>query len=187
MYLVQKLCQRAIWLHEGRTRQNGEVYPVTQAYLAWHESRAAAEKRHRDRVSGQQGHYRITDLRLPAGDGAAPLELAMGDELEAELVLFSPDGRPPVGLVGIVRADGTPVYGVASDVDAADPVRLDESHYRFNIRFGPLDLLPGSYSVRGHAMDPEGIRVFDARECTFRVRGESNELGFIRLPHDWTG
>jgi fructokinase len=34
-------------------------------------------------------------------------------------------------------------------------------------------------------MDPEGMRVCDARECTFRIAGESNELGFIRLPHDW--
>ena len=30
MYLVQKLCTRAIWLHEGRTRELGDVFPVTQ-------------------------------------------------------------------------------------------------------------------------------------------------------------
>ena len=187
MYLVQKLCQKAVWLHDGRTHQHGEVFPVTQAYLAWHESRSAAEKRHRNRVSGLQGHYRIAEFRLPGSRDEEPLELAMGDKLEAELVLYSPDGRPPVGLVGIVRADGTPVYGVASDIDSAAPARLDDHHFRYTICFESLALLPGSYSVRGHAMDPEGLRVCDARECVFRVAGESNELGFIRLPHDWSG
>jgi lipopolysaccharide transport system ATP-binding protein len=186
MYLVQKLCQKAVWLHEGRARQDGEVFPVTQAYLAWHESRNAAERRQRNSISGEQGRYRISGFRLPGSAGDDPPELAMGDRLEAELVLYSPDGRPPVGLIGIVRADGTPVYGVASDVDAAEPGRLDEHHFRYTISFGPLALLPGSYSVRGHAMDPEGLRVCDASECVFTVAGESNELGFIRLPHDWS-
>jgi lipopolysaccharide transport system ATP-binding protein len=185
MYVVQKLCQRAMWLHGGRPRQYGEVFPVTQAYLAWHESRSALEKIHRNRVSGQDGHYHISRFAITGQAEGEEAELPMGSPLEVEMVLHSPDGRTPVGLVGIVRADGTPVYGTGSDQDGVAPEALADGHFRYRIRFDALPLLPGSYSVRGHAMDPEGLRVCDTRETVFRVSGESNELGFVRLPHEW--
>ena len=84
-----------------------------------------------------------------------------------------------------MRADGTAVYGVSSDYDGSEAERLDDQHYRFRIRFDRLPLLPGSYSIRGHAMDPQGIRVCDMAELRFMVSGESREMGIIRLPHSW--
>jgi lipopolysaccharide transport system ATP-binding protein len=77
------------------------------------------------------------------------------------------------------------VYGVATDVDRVAPEALDARRYRFRIVFRAPALLPGSYSLRGHAMDPEGLRLFDTAEARFRVEGESRELGFVRLPHEW--
>jgi len=185
MYLVQKLCQRAIWLHEGRTKKIGDVFPVTQSYLAWHEEKNAAERRHRRALTGTSGHYRVDSLSLEGlpDDGSAELEA--GGDLVVELILHSPDGRSPVALVGVVRADGTPVYGVASDFDQATGQALDGGRYRYRIRFENLPLLPGTYSLRGHAMDPEGMRLFDTAEIRFSVSGQSRELGMIRLPHRW--
>jgi lipopolysaccharide transport system ATP-binding protein len=187
MYLVQKLCHSALWLHEGRMRQQGDVFDVTQSYLAYHETRSAEEKRNREEQQGEAGLYRVTEFRVSAGVVGADSEIVLskGDDLEADLLIYAPDGRRPVGLVGIVRADGTPVYGVASDVDAISPQRVDEKHFRFTIRFPRPALLPGSYSIRGHAMDPEGLRLCDTREHRFRVSGESRELGFVRLEHEW--
>jgi lipopolysaccharide transport system ATP-binding protein len=190
MYLVQKLCQRALWLHQGRAHALGEVFPVTQSYLAWHEEKNATERRHRSAVNGAGGHYRVTAFRLPlhevGNDSSAEVALRAGSDLEAELTLFSPDGRAPVALLGIIRADGTPVYGVASDFDRIEPQRLDEQNFRFRIHFAGLPLLPGSYSIRGHAMDPEGLRLCDTAEIRFTVSGDSRELGMVRLPHRWS-
>ncbi len=187
MYLVQKLCQRALWLHQGSTRELGDVFPVTQSYLAWHEEKNAAERRHRRELQGDSGLYRVSRFRLSGNGREADIAIATGDSLGAELTLHSPDGRAPVALIGIIRADGTPVYGVASDFDRREPERLDEKTYRFRIRFDDLPLLPGVYSLRGHAMDPEGLRLCDTAEIRFSVAGESREMGMIRLPHRWTG
>ena len=84
-----------------------------------------------------------------------------------------------------LRADGTPVYGVASDFDGNTPERVDEQHFRYRIRFERMHLLPGSYSVRGHAMDPGGLRLCDTAEIRFTVSGDSRELGMVRLSHRW--
>ncbi len=193
MYLVNKLCRNAMWLHDGRVRACGESHAVTQEYLAWHESRDQEESRSRDRVSGDNGHYRVETLTL-GQNGDRPLEgvldksvheLPVGDDLVAELVLRSPDGRTPVGMFGIVRADETAVYGVSSERAPTAAEALGDGLFRYRIRFPELALLPGRYRVRGHALDPEGLRVCDTAECELRVTGQSHELGMVRLQHQW--
>jgi len=187
MYQVQKLCQRALWLQHGRVREFGEVFPVTQAYLAWHEEKNAYERRHRQQQRGESGLYRVASFRLPQYEAAEDVAVRAGGHLEAELVLHAPDGRPPVALFGVMRADGTPVYGVASDFDNNAPQPVDGEHFRFRIRFEHLPLLPGSYSIRGHAMDPAGVRLCDTAEIRFTVTGDSREMGMVRLAHRWLG
>ena len=184
MYQVQKLCQKALWMHDGRIEKYGDVFPVTQAYLAWHEKRSAREKEAQIKATGAGAYYRIEKFTINGG-GEEPPEFAMGDDIEVELQIYSPDDRPPVGVVGVVRADGTPVYGVISDNEGVEPVRLAEYHYRYRLRFKHIGLLPGSYNLRGHSMDPEGVRLFDTAETVFTVAGNTKEVGYIRLPHEW--
>ncbi|NND45789.1 MAG: ABC transporter ATP-binding protein [Xanthomonadales bacterium] len=185
MYIVQKLCHRALWLQDGNVEQYGEVYPVTQSYLAWHQSRSAEERRLREANLGDAGHYRVESVTFPVQPDNESLRIRMGDDLEAECVLRSPDGRPPVLHIGIVRIDGTPVYGVTSDSESVKPEQLDDRHYRFRIRFNRPGLLPGSYQLRALAMDPEGLRVFDTQERLVQVSGESIDVGLVHLPHAW--
>jgi ABC-type polysaccharide/polyol phosphate transport system ATPase subunit len=185
MYLVQKLCTKALWIHEGRARELGDVFPVTQSYLAYHEEKNALEKQQRRSLDGDGGMYCVSKFTLPGHTGDEDPVIRHGEDLEAELILSSPDGRPPVALFGVMRADGTPVYGVASDFDGITPERIDDRLFRFRIRFRSLQLLPGSYSIRGHAMDPEGMRLCDTSEHRFIVSGKSREMGFIHLPHQW--
>ena len=90
-----------------------------------------------------------------------------------------------MGVVGVIRADGTPVYGVVSDNEGATPVKLADNQYRFRLRLSNIALLPGSYNLSAHSMDPEGLRVFDNRQMAFVITGETQEVGYIRLPHEW--
>jgi len=187
MYLVQKLCRHALWLREGRVEGHGEVHRVTQDYLAWHEARDRREARHRREARGEDGHYAVRRLELHAPRGGETPEFEAGDELSAELLLRSPDGRAPVGMIGILRLDGTPVYGVSTEEapGAVEPVAGEDGLYRVRIAFSSLALLPGQYLFRGLVLDPEGLRMCDTLERTFRVRGETTEFGQVRLPHRW--
>jgi lipopolysaccharide transport system ATP-binding protein len=187
MYIVQKLCQRALWLHEGRIRKMGEVFPVTQAYLGWHEEKNAKEKQQRQALTGTSGMYRVASMSLPeqlAGDDGEP-QIERGGSLDIEMVLHSPDGRVPAAAFGLMKADGTGVYGVTSDYDGVQPVQLDEHHYRYRLRFDELHLLAGRYIVCGHALDPEAMRLCDTAELGFSVSGKSLEWGMVYLPHRW--
>jgi lipopolysaccharide transport system ATP-binding protein len=181
MYHVQKLCRHALWLKDGRVERYGDASSVVQAYLAHHEEKDAARKNPMAIAEASaNGFYAVQVLNL-----APESTVAHGGELVVSGEVFSPDGRPPVVLVGIVRADGTSVYGVATDMDGATPQRIAADRYAFSLTLPRLLLLPGKYQIRAHAMDPEGLRLFDHVERPLLVTGEAREYGVVRLPHRW--
>jgi lipopolysaccharide transport system ATP-binding protein len=183
MYHVQKLCRAALWLKDGRMVRYGPAAEVVQAYLAYHEEKSAGAK---EPVAAPQasaaGYYAIQSLRLDP-----PANVAAGGALVIAGEVYSPDGRTPVVLVGLVRADGTPIYGVATDMDGVTPEPIDAQRFAFSLTFPQLPLLPGKYIVRAHALDPEGVRLFDNVERSFVVEGVSRELGYVRIGHGWNG
>lgn len=185
MYHVQKLCRKALWLKKGRVAAYGDVFDVSQAYLAYHERKTAGELQTSGRASSHT-HYRVLSVLFnDQPEASANLTIEHQGDLTLVIDLHSPDQRAPVVLVGIVRADGTAVYGVTTDVDATSPTQIRDQHYRIALHYPALSLLPGTYTVRVHALDPEGVRLFDTVTIDFVVRGESREFGLVRLPHVW--
>jgi len=191
MYHVQKLCRHALWMHHGAMHRYGPAADVTTEYLVYHEEKATLErKRHPHYLAGTAGAYAVTSLGLAGTvpvNGAALHRHRMGDPLIVSGELHSPDGRAPGVSIGIVRIDGTPVYGVVSEADRYQPARLDANRFAFRLEFPDLPLLPGKYSVRAHALDPEGMRLFDTVERDLFVEGATRELGLCRLQHHWGG
>ena len=184
MYHVQKLCRHALWLHQGQVRAYGDVFDVTQDYLAWHERKSAREVGGDLEPDYSGGEYRVTAVRLNGREDASLL-LARGEPLDVDVTLYGPDGAVPCFGFGLVRADGTPVYGSTSEIDGADGERVDESHVRYRLAFDALPLLPGAYTLKLHATDPEGLRLFDTVERGLTIRGATREFGLVQLSHRW--
>jgi lipopolysaccharide transport system ATP-binding protein len=185
MYHVQKLCSQTLWLHQGRVQAYGDVFDVTQDYLAYHE-----RKQHElhgpafdPNYTGEA--YRVVRAKVQGEEGELPRYLAVGSDLELEADIYSPDGRVPVLGVGLVRADGSGLFGTSSQVDQAKAERIDDQRYRFRLRFLSLPLIPANYLVRLHAMDPEGLRLFDTVERSVVVRGVVRFLGSVEFARAW--
>ena len=177
LYHVKKLTQRAVWLDHGRLRMIGASHEVAIAYQAFHEAKQAnarAEAAAAD--SAALGQYAVTDLSIERCDA---------DGLRLHGSLKSRDGRRPHVALGVVRIDGTPVYGTTSEIDGAVLSETAAGNFEFALTFSDWRLLPGAYRLRAHALDPEGMRVYDTVERDFTVAGDSRELGLVRLPHHW--
>ena len=186
LYHVRKLCRRALWLQDGQVRALGDVHEVSQAYEAAQAEKSAGEVASESAALPRvPGEISLASFRLQDDDSNDPLVLGQGAGLHCELVLHSRDGRPPVAMLGWLHADGTPVYGVSSEMDAVLPEPLGDGRFGFHLRFDALPLLPGRYRLRAVALDTEGLRLFDQREREVVVRGESREFGLVRLPHRW--
>jgi lipopolysaccharide transport system ATP-binding protein len=184
-YHIQKLCKHALWLREGRVQAYGDVFDVTQDYLAYHERKIAAERGAGLDVSYRGSEYRLVRVAVNGSEDEGPRLLSEGELLRVEAELHSPDGRNPQFSFGIVRADGTALYGQVAEIEGVRGQPLPGQRARYVLEIDPGTLLPGSYVLRLHAMDPEGLRVFDTVERAFTMRGSSRELGCVRLPHRW--
>lgn len=180
-YHIQKLCSHAIWLEGGKVRQEGDPTVVTQAYQAWVEQQRKRKERTEDRPDGD--HCRIDDHVFV--DYQTERGVATGDSLTVRGIVYSPDGREPVVALGIVRADGTPVYGTTNQAEGGHLERLDEHRYQFTATYIELPLLPGSYEATALAMDPEGLHVWDSHAMSFAVRGQQKQLGLCQLKMEW--
>ncbi|AVP98967.1 ABC transporter ATP-binding protein [Ahniella affigens] len=183
MYHIQKLCQHAIWLDGGRIRKQGDVFEVTQDYLAFHERKAAAAGL--DQRITASGEYAVTRFALNGDASNLPIELQQDQDLVIEVELRGRDDRAPVFGIGFKRGDGTAIYGTGSEFDRAPATRLEAGRFAWTLKFSKLCLLPGTYVVTAHALDPEGVRLFDDLPRTLIIRGRTQELGSIRLAHEW--
>lgn len=185
MYHIEKLCHHAAWIDNGVLRQYGPSNAVVRDYLAWHDSRsAAAQTQHVPvAVAGDSALYVLESFE--ANGAAESFTLEMGDDLVLEGTVFSPDGRPPGVAIGIVRSDGSALFGTSSEMCGVELRLVADRRHAFALRFPALPLLPGRYELRAHAMDPEGYRVFDQRSIVLIVSGDTRELGVMRLAYRW--
>ncbi|HYE92438.1 MAG TPA: polysaccharide ABC transporter ATP-binding protein [Terriglobales bacterium] len=183
MFHIQTLCRHALWLDHGRTRMYGDSFEVSRDYLVWHHEKRAP--REVETLPPDGNVPRIVATWLEREDGTRAEEFAMGETMVFRGVAFEPEDRPPTILIGVVRADGTPVYGTHSNDTEYRPNRLARNYFGFGVRFAALPLLPSKYAMRAHALDPEGLRLFDTVKAEFLVSGQSRDYGVSRLAHAW--
>ncbi|MGA9422925.1 MAG: ABC transporter ATP-binding protein [Rhodanobacteraceae bacterium] len=186
MYHIQKLCRQACWLRDGEVAMAGDVFEVTQAYLAYHERKSSKQVMHATAERAAL-EFSLRGVSLNGEDRSQPLLLDIGDDLAVCVRVHSRDDRVPTLVIGIGRADGTAVYGVSSEMDAHELERVKAHEFVGQIEFPGLCLLPGSYVVKAHLLDSEGMRLFDTLERDLTIRGVSREFGLVRLAHRWRG
>ncbi|CAH1211432.1 Teichoic acid ABC transporter ATP-binding protein [Candidatus Nitrotoga sp. BS] len=184
MFHIQTLCQKAVWIHDGQLHMYGDSFDVTREYLTYHEEKNN-KAAHMERVVQPSGIYQIRKLWLENDAGIVTTVAEIGGVLRICGVAHSPDDRPPVILFGIVRVDGAPIYGTHSNETAYLPNQIAPSQYGFCVHFTNLQLLPGKYTIRAHAMDPEGLRLFDTVSTSVRITGQTRDYGLCRLEHEW--
>ena len=183
MYHIQTLCSRAIWIHHGADRMQGEAFEVTREYLAYHEAKGAVEAQAPPPPPGNVP--RIEALWAEDAQGRPANTFPMGGVAVLQGIAFEPDDRPPVVMVAIVRLNGTGICGMHSNDFDFTPARLGPGRFAFAVRFEPFELLPGKYLFRAHALDPQGLRLFDTVAFEFTVTGEARDYGVVRPPHRW--
>ncbi|MEM9302414.1 MAG: ABC transporter ATP-binding protein [Pseudomonadota bacterium] len=171
---IRRLCRHAYWLRDGRIEAAGPAGEIVDRYLEYHDRKNSPDAS----TEFSAGLYRIVSMRLNDGEDSG-IVLEPGTDLRIGFELHSPDDRPPVVAVGIRDRHATAVYGTTSEIDAAVCRRVAPNRYAVEICFPAPPLDSGTYRVSGHAMDPEGLRLFDTVIREFEIPGEQRQEGFI--------
>lgn len=186
MYHIQSLCQQTMWIHDGKVRMQGESFEVTQAYLAYHEAKNRKDVAALPAAPVANALFpMLAGLWVEDATGAPREVFDMGEDIWLCGTYHSPEDQSTVLMAGMVRMDGTPVFGTFSNDAGFHANRLAPKLFAFRLIFRANALLPGMYHLRAHTLDEHGLRMFDTREVTLTVRGQTRDHGFVRLAHEW--
>jgi len=194
MWNVRRLCDRILWMDEGRVRAYGPSAEIAERYMSEVNLEALANERaalqsHRRGT----GEIRFTAVRLFDAAGRAVQSIAAGGALTiaAEYAASQPV-RAPLFQVSIVDVDTGFVVSTASSDPSAAPVVDGAGSVR--VTFPALPLKPRHYVLR--------LAVFDRRRTVeydyvsagprFVVTGGAGasdagdeEDGFVSLPYEF--
>jgi ABC-type polysaccharide/polyol phosphate transport system ATPase subunit len=209
--LVEKMCDEALWLRQGRVADRGDPKRVVDAYLTYvaggeeallsreHGQPASAPPAAAEPVPappGEEPGYRqgrwgsreveITAVRLLDERGQERHVYVPGESLSVALAVRAP--RPVddfVFGVGVFTADGVSAYGTNTHLEDFTPVACaGEAEVRIVLQ--DLRLVEGTYLLDVAAHRRDGTPYDYHRGLySFRVKSRVKDVGVYRPPHRW--
>ena len=188
LYQVKELCNKAIWLKNGKLVQFGDASEVVDNYQdAVRADNISEPGGNPEQAEVQLSNNRLLEVNL---SGAGKQDTFVTGEvlkIEVKVELKTVTGKEVhVGIV-IMRNDDIHCYGVSTQVDKAGLLHEYDDIFRVSLKFEPLQLLSGSYYLCVYLLDKEGVHIYDHWEqCSnFVVKNKSKEVGVARLLHEW--
>jgi lipopolysaccharide transport system ATP-binding protein len=183
LHALQALCDRGLWLRQGRVAGFGPAGEVVTAYEG-HLRRRMPVAELAPGVGGT-GEIVVHAVRLTDGDGVERSELRTGDTLrvQVEFSTTRPVNSPVMG-VAFFRDDGIYCSGPNTLFDGQLSGELDGS-YVLTATFEELPLLRGSYQASVSFYDRDHVYAYawHHRMYPFSIRSEQQDHGLVLLRH----
>ena len=185
---VERLCERAVLLREGRVEAEGATHDVMRRYHAL----LAAEEDPAERGSGLRewgsGEIRVAEVRLESAGGEERRQYLSGEPLVVLLRIASVAAEPPPHVSIELRDANGALLGAAAR-DAAELGWGEEAGGR-TIRF-EIDRLPladGRFTLGVALSDAAGSRLYHRidRAAEFLVYPDDELRGAVRLDGRWS-
>ncbi|MBI1852400.1 MAG: ABC transporter ATP-binding protein [Planctomycetes bacterium] len=192
LYHVRQICDRAIWIKQGRVEMDGNPIDVTNEYGNFErrlfKEAMTHEAKHYAYVSGTEKKELpfIESVELsPAGKNAPIRTLRTGQDFDVTVRYTIPDRKMKVNVgVAINRADGIFCFGSSIDHDKID----FESQGGIAVyRVQNLRLLAGEYNVSVYLADDKSLVVYDQKpeELEFKVEYSGYHIGLFLPDSQW--
>jgi ABC-2 type transport system ATP-binding protein len=212
---IEQICERSIWIHEGKIRAEGPPKEIDLEYLDFMgqklqesteralaaqeaaktvqeeasptEEAPAEEPQAEVKKRWGNGKARIRSIRLCNAAGRPQRVFRTGEAVHITLdYTVSEPVEDAVFGIGIFNRDGVQCYGTNTHIDKLPSLRLTENG-RTELVLSEVNLLPGEYLLDFAIESGDGIPVDYYREaCSFEMISPTGDVGIARIPHKWT-
>jgi ABC-type polysaccharide/polyol phosphate transport system ATPase subunit len=205
--LVERFCDRALWLDKGKTLAEGEPRRVVASYLmdvqeseeqelAKAEAALVAQTEEpqapQDMFKATEGRWgsreiEITDVTITGANGQSSHVFQSGDAIHVRLkVRAHQTVRDFVFGFGLFNVDGVCCYGTNTNIETFEPSEIGgdgEVHFKI----ARLDLVEGTYKIDVAAHRLDGYP-YDYHRLlyTFRIKSRAKDVGIYRPDHAWS-
>jgi ABC-type polysaccharide/polyol phosphate transport system ATPase subunit len=199
---VEKICDRVIWLKNGRIAASGEPKRIVDAYLqdvtvkqekafekkseaAAVSTEGAVEERRENRWGRREVEIRSVTLRSLQGQPKHVFSPDEGMIIEMDVVAPTPTDDFVFGM-GLFNSQGVSCYGTNTNLEDLESVRID-GEGRVELRIGKLNLINGTYYLDVAVHKRDGYPYdYHQNLYSFLVSSNLKDVGVARLAHEWT-
>jgi lipopolysaccharide transport system ATP-binding protein len=191
LHVVGEVCDRVLWLREGRPAMLAGAEPVLKAYqdhVRERDGASAEPERQAQPVRPKENCIRAVTLGGDCQDGV----IETGRRLEVRVsVQLSANTAPETVHLGIllIRNDAVWCYGVSTKMDGLSSPLVLTGGNEYGVAWivDDLPLLSGQYSFTVGLMDNQSPHLYDTwtGAAPFVVRHPGKEVGVMRMTHRW--
>jgi len=194
MYQVEAICDRVLWIDQGRVMMDGAPSKVVSAYSEFLSRQVEPPTEAPEPLpvmEAAQGSTRILDIKVwKDGESQKRWALETGSSDLAIQIQFQSERSLPIPSLGVTLTGGNG-WAISSASSLDDGVHFERSKdhtYEATLTFRRLPFLKGRYWVNVFLLCEQGIHVYESAERVAEIEmvQQSRELGVVSLPHDWT-
>ena len=197
MYLINQLCDRAVWLDTGRVRDIGRATHITAAYENYNRKRSQisisdtesdTDKKNTEDTGICSGQIPVMVKSILLNGSDEKIELKQGSSLVIDIEYECFDDMEFFIAGGIRRNDDLICHAANMSKTIEQPLK-GTGIGNVSLEYKHLPFLHGDFSVVIFIMDIHGLQCFHKKESAiFSVLPSDsweNEIGLLVLDHEW--
>lgn len=199
---IEQICDRSIWIHEGKIRAEGIPKLIDLEYLEFMgrklqeskqkelENKSSKNEEDNNNKSDKKrwgnGKAEITSVKAFTPDGKLSNAFKTGENIIIKVnYKITEVFASPVFGIGIFNSDGVQCYGTNTRIDQLDEFSLDKDGSA-EICLNNVNLLAGQYLIDIAIESGEGIPVDYYREALkIDMISSKGDVGIARIDHCW--
>ena len=196
---IERICDRSIWIHDGRIRESGEPHNVHRLYLNYmHDQKNKIEEDEKrdseaeDIIDGSQNESTdpviIKNVKILNKEKKRTKVFRIMDDVCLEIQALAQKKLEKYYIeINVVRADGLFCYGCST---VSDEIEMEEwiGERQLHIVFEKVNLIQGKYHCDIHVANEDGSTIFFGGNIVeFEIENDRLERGLVYIEHKWIG
>jgi ABC-type polysaccharide/polyol phosphate transport system ATPase subunit len=180
-YQVSILCDKAIWLKDGKAEMAGDTEKVIPAYEFYQLEKDRMQQETSDNLTMNRARPAvIRDFEI-----MSTLPLKRGDDITFRLLVECLDEQTPYNVTLSIKMDnGRGVYVTGTHLAGKSPIQGRKKEIIVTYPHAPI--MGGVYYAIARVFDDKGLMIYDERPMTpFEVQKDSLEIGVCYFENRW--
>ena len=186
---IEEICERSIWIHEGKIQKEGnprEVHPAYLEYMGQKRPEAASEKVKSEGERPGDGRVRIKTVEVIFGKEGESNVFRTGEPVTLGIT-YNVIERVEEASIGleVYNGNGVKCYSTDTRTEKMDYIRLEKDG-EIHLILENLELLNGKYTMDFSIKSKDNFPIDSyAKAFSFEMYSDVKDTGISRLAHKW--
>ena len=186
---IEEICERSIWIHEGKIQKEGnprEVHPAYLEYMGQKRPEAASEKVKSEGERPGDGRVRIKTVEVISGKEGESNVFRTGEPVTLNISynVVEKVEEASIGLE-VYNGDGVKCYSTDTRTEKMDYIKLERDG-EIHLILENLELLNGKYTMDFSIKSKDSFPIDSyTKAFSFEMYSDVKDTGISRLAHKW--